>query len=50
MIARSADSQEMLDYARESQGMRSLLDSAIELVEKGVTTPEEVMKIAYYSD
>ena len=50
MIARSADSQEMLDYAREIQGMRSLLDSAIELVEKGVTTPEEVMKIAYYSD
>ncbi len=50
MIARSADSQEMLDYAKESQGMQTLMDSAIALVKEGVTTPEEVMKIAYYSD
>lgn len=50
MIARSADSQEMLDYAKESQGMQMLMDSAIALVKEGVTTPEEVMKIAYYSD
>lgn len=50
MIACSADSQEMLDYAKESQGMQMLMDSAIALVKEGVTTPEEVMKIAYYSD
>ena len=50
MIARSADSQEMLEYAKKTQGMRSLMDSAIDLVKEGVTTPEEVMKIAYYSD
>mgnify|MGYP002609415411 CR=1 FL=1 len=50
MIAKSADSQEMLEYAKKTQGMRSLLDSAIDLVKEGVTTPEEVMKIAYYSD
>lgn len=49
MIARSADSQEMLEYAKDP-GMRSLMDSAIDLVKEGVTTPEEVMKIAYYSD
>ena len=30
MIARSADSQEMLEYAKKTQGMRSLMDSAID--------------------
>ncbi len=50
MIANGADTEEMTDYARESQGMKFLLDSAIELVKDGVTTPEEVQKIAYYSD
>jgi type IV pilus assembly protein PilB len=50
MIARSADSQEMTQYAREHQGMKNLMDSVIELVKEGVTTPEEAMKIAYYSD
>ena len=46
----SADGQEMQEYAKKTQGMRSLMDSAIDLVKEGVTTPEEVMKIAYYSD
>lgn len=50
MIAKGADSEEMTEYAREHQGMKFLLDSAIELVKEGVTTPEEVQKIAYYSD
>ncbi len=50
MIANGADSEEMTKYAKESQGMQFLLDSAIELVKEGVTTPEEVQKIAYYSD
>lgn len=34
MIAKSADSQEMLEYAKKTQGMRSLLDSAIDLVKR----------------
>lgn len=50
MIARGADAQEMTDYAVQEQGMKSLVDSAIELVKEGVTTPDEVMRVTYYSD
>jgi type IV pilus assembly protein PilB len=50
MIASGADTQEMVAYAKETQGMHNLLDSAIELVKEGVTTPEEVLKVAYYAD
>ena len=50
MIANGADSEEMTDYARNSLGMKNLMENAIELVKDGITTPEEVMKIAYYSD
>ncbi len=50
MIAKGVDTQEMVQYAKESQGMKSLVDSAIELVKEGITTPEEVMKVSYYSD
>ncbi len=50
MIAKGADTQEMVAYAKETQGMKNLVDSAIELVKEGITTPEEVMKVSYYSD
>ncbi len=50
MIANGATSDEMSDYARNTLGMKNLMENAIELVKEGVTTPEEVMKIAYYSD
>lgn len=50
MIANGANTDEMLEYAQKTQGMKTLLDSAKELVAEGITTPEEVMKVAYYSD
>ena len=50
MITAGADSQDMFNYAVEHQGMKTLGQSAIELVRRGITTPEEVLKVAFYSD
>lgn len=50
MIAKGEDSSVMQDYALREQGMRTLRDSALKLVARGVTTPEEVLKVSYYSD
>lgn len=50
MITKCADSQDMFNYAVEHQGMKTLKQSAITLVARGVTTPEEVLKVAYDSD
>ena len=50
MITKGADSQDMFNYAVEHQGMKTLGESAIALVKRGITTPEEVLKVAYYSD
>lgn len=50
MIAKSADADEMEEYVRREQGMKTLFQSAVELVAKGVTTPDEVLRVAYYSD
>lgn len=50
MIAKGADNQEIQDYAVNEQGMKTLRDCALDLVRKGITTPEEVLKVAYYSD
>ena len=50
MIAKNADADEMEEYVRREQGMKTLFQSAVELVAKGVTTPDEVLRVAYYSD
>ncbi len=50
MIAKGEDSSVMQDYALREQGMRTLRESALKLVARGVTTPEEVLKVSYYSD
>lgn len=50
MIAKNADAEEMEEYVRREQGMKTLFQSAVELVAKGITTPEEVLRVAYYSD
>ena len=50
MIANGAETEDMLEYCKKEQGMKMLGDSAIELVKKGITTPEEVLKVTYYSD
>ena len=50
MIAKNADADEMEEYVRREQRMKTLFQSAVELVAKGITTPEEVLRVAYYSD
>lgn len=50
MITDGASQEEMTEYARRTQGMRSLRESAMDLVRKGLTTPEELLKITYYED
>ena len=50
MIATGAEVDKMEEYVRDVQGMKTLYQSAVELVEKGVTTPDEVLRVAYYSD
>lgn len=47
MISRHASMEEIEEYAREHQGMRTLKESGIRLVKQGVTTIEELLKIAY---
>lgn len=49
MIARGEEADDIEAYARGRQGMRSLREKGIELVKRGVTTPEELMKICYYA-
>lgn len=49
MISRRATMEEVKDYAIEKQGMKTLKECGVELVEAGVTTMEELMKVAYYA-
>lgn len=49
MISRGAPMEEIEAYARTEQGMRSLREEAFGLVREGVTTPEEMLKVAYYA-
>ena len=49
MISRGAETEEIEAYAREQQGMRSLKEKGLELVKQGVTTPEELLRFAYYA-
>ena len=50
MITRGEEAEKMYEHAYKNQGMVSLRDSAIKMVARGITTPEEVLRIAYYSD
>ena len=47
MIIEHASVEEITHYAREHQKMRTLKESGQILVEEGLTTPEELMKISY---
>ena len=49
MISSHATVEEIKDYALEHQGMKTLKECGVDLVEAGVTTMEELMKVAYYS-
>jgi type IV pilus assembly protein PilB len=48
MIITGATTEEIKDYGVQALGMKTLKESALELVEQGVTTMEELMKVAYY--
>lgn len=50
LIAAGATQEELTATARRTQNMRSLRESAMELVRQGETTPEELLKITYYED
>ena len=45
MIIEHAPVEDIKKYAREVRKMRTLRESALQLVEQGVTTPEEMMKV-----
>lgn len=48
MIAEGKDMESIEEYARKTQGLRTLKEQAAELVHRGVTTPEEALRIANY--
>ncbi len=50
MIAANAEAEVMKAYAIEHQNMQTLKMAAISLVEKGITTMEELERVAYYDD
>ena len=48
LITDNASSEEIKDYARKELGMLTLKESCVELIEQGLTTCEELVKVAYY--
>ena len=50
MVAANATAEEMKKYAIEHQGMITLKQACIQLVEQGITTMEELERVAYYDD
>ena len=50
MVAANATAEEMKKYAIEHQGMVTLKQACIKLVEQGITTMEELERVAYYDD
>lgn len=49
MISRGAEVDELEEYAKRTQNMQFLRDKGVKLVREGVTTPEELVKVAYYA-
>ena len=50
MVAANATAEEMKKYAIANQGMVTLKQACIKLVEQGITTMEELERVAYYDD
>lgn len=48
MIASGTGMEEIKTYAIQEQGMRTLKESGVKLVADGVTSMEELVKVAYY--
>ena len=49
MISSQASIGELTDYVTRTQHMKTLKESGAELVRAGVTTVEELVKVAYHS-
>ncbi|MEG1428046.1 MAG: ATPase, T2SS/T4P/T4SS family, partial [Oscillospiraceae bacterium] len=49
LINRGASVAEIADYAIQKQGMKTLKQAAVSLVAEGVTTMEELIKVAYHT-
>ena len=47
MISDRASMDEVVAYARKYQNMRTLKENGLNLVKAGISTPEELLKIAY---
>lgn len=50
MVADRADISEIKEYIREHQKFQSLKECTADLVKKGVTTIDELQRVAYYDD
>lgn len=48
MISSGANTEEIKEYAIEKQGMKTLRESCIELMEQGITTVEEFRRVASF--
>lgn len=48
MISEERTSDDIKEYARKELGMLTLKESCLQLVEEGITTVEELVKVAYY--
>ena len=48
MISDNQTAEEIKEYARTQLGMLTLKESCMELIEQGMTTVEELVKVAYY--
>ena len=50
MITENAPTEAIKEYAVKNQNMKTLKQSALHYLRKGITTMEEVMKVAYYEE
>lgn len=48
LISKGADTEEIKQYAINNLGMKTLKQSGLELVEQGITSVEELIKVSYY--
>ena len=49
MVEMCIRDREITEYAVREQGMKTLKESAVERVKLGITTVDELLKVAYYS-
>ena len=50
LISNHATTEEIKEYAIANQGMKTLKESCIEMMEKGITTMEEFKRVAFHDD